>query len=38
MKANLHRFNFMYHNILLQNLELERKMISEEDLKIKISK
>ena len=33
MKANLHRFNFMYHRILLQNLELERKIISEENLK-----
>ena len=35
MKANLHRFNFMYHRILLQNLELERKIISEENLKDK---
>ena len=35
MKANLHRFNFMYHRILLQNLELERKILSEEDLKNK---
>ena len=35
MKANLHRFNFMYHKILLQNLELERKILSEEDLKNK---
>jgi len=35
MKVNLHRFNFMYHKILLQNLELERKMISEENLKDK---
>ena len=35
MKANLHRFNFMYHRILLQNLELERKIITEENLKDK---
>jgi len=35
MKANLHRFNFMYHRILLQNLELERKILSEENLKDK---
>ena len=35
MKVNLHRFNFMYHKILLQNLELERKIISEENLKDK---
>ena len=35
MKVNLHRFNFMYHRILLQNLELERKIISEENLKDK---
>ena len=33
MKANLHRFNFMYHRILLQNLELERKILTEENLK-----
>ena len=35
MKANLHRFNFMYHRILLQNLQLERKILSEADLKNK---
>ena len=35
MKANLHRYNFLYHNILLKNLELERKIIREEDLKNK---
>ena len=32
MKANLHRFNFMYHKILLKDLELERKIISEDNL------
>ena len=35
MKANLHRFNFMYHNILLNDLELHNKRINEEDLKDK---
>ena len=35
MKANLHRYNFLYHNILLKNLELERKIIREENLKNK---
>ena len=35
MKANLHRFNFMYHKILLNDLELKNKRISEEDLKNK---
>ena len=36
MKANLHRFNFMYHRILLQILELEKeKIITEENLKDK---
>ena len=32
MKANLHRFNFMYHKILLKDLELERKILDEQNL------